>query len=417
MKCILIVLLLLAFPVSTAAAAPVNTPVNLRGHDITAKKVFKYGEDPADPGHCVTALFAEFPDRKHETATHWYTHIYADRPDAQHRSIDEAIDPPYDDVFTFGGITWRAPKGKHWALISTSWADGPPSAVEHCARAYGKYPQIFRDPVKVRYEYTTSGYIAGYVSVVPAWGGGPYSSGVHEKFPAAEMTKLLTGLRIKAKGKHRTFTAPVLPDGAENGYYIIKVPKKDLGPFKISPVTPAGIALEPESLTTTLTPGRVFKASYKTGYDCSAKPPGMKFVPTTDRFFRRDGVGVEYNCRSRRLAMGFATDYASSYDAQSKALSCRWPDGSQAPNSVRDRFDSLPMPLQSGGAFSGVGAAPYVPKWANGTFGELEWKGHFVRPDRLLVEVRNAACRSPCAARCSRRTASPRADRWSTRMS
>lgn len=389
----LLIALLLAFPVSSAtASAQVDTPVNLRGHDITAKKVFKFGVDPADAGHCVVALFAEFPDRKNETATHWYTHIYSDRPGASYRKTDGAIDPPYDDVFTFGALTWRAPKGKHWALVSKSWADGPPAAVEHCVSAYGKYPQIYRDPVKVRFEYTTSGYITGYVNPVPAWGAGhPYSNDVREKFPAAEMTKLLTGLRIKAKGERRTFIAPVQPDGAETGYYTIKVPKKDLGRFKITPATPDGIALEPESVTTTLTPGRVFNVNYKTGYDCSAKPPGMKFVPD-GRFFRRNGVGVEYSCRSRRLAMGFATDHVASYDAESKTLSCLWPDGSQAPNSVSDRYDSLPMPLQSGGAFSGVGAAPFTPLWANGTFGELQWKGHFVRPDRLLAEVQNPAC-------------------------
>lgn len=391
-KRILIVMLLLAFPVSTAKAAPVDTPVNLRGHDVTAQKVFKIGEDPGDPGNCVVALFAEFPDRKNETATHWYTNSYADRPGSPPRPTDGAIDPPYDDVFTFGGLTWRAPKGKHWALIGKSWADGVGGSA-HCARAYGKYPQIYPDPIKVRYEYTTSGYITGYVNPVTAWGeGNPYSAATDEEFPPAEMTKLLTGLRIKAKGKEGTFTAPVKPDGAVTGYYIIKVPKKALGPFKVAPVSPDGIALEPKSVATTLTPGRVFRVDYETGYDCSAKPPGMKFVPSKSaRFFRRDGVGAEYDCRSRRLAMSFAADRATSYDAQSKGLSCRWPDGSQAPYNLRQRYDSLPMPLQSGGVFSGVGSDPFFT-WANGTFGDLQWKARFVRPNRLKVEVQNAAC-------------------------
>lgn len=389
----LIALLVLVLPVSTAAAAP-HTPVNLRGHTITADKVLKVGVDPADPGHCVVALFAEFPDRKNETATHWYTNFYATRPGSPARPTDGAIDPPYDDVFTFGALTWRAPKGKHWALVSKSWADGPSGTGDGCARSHGKYPQLYPDPVKVRYEYTTSGYITGYVTVVQAWGdNNPYASEVEEKFPPAEMAKMFTGLRVEVKTKRRTYTELVKPDGTSNGYYIVKIPKKDLGPVKITPDAPDGIALEPtKTIATTLTPGRVVRVDYETGYDCSAKPPGMKFVPSESaRFFLRDGVGAEYDCRSRRLAMGFAANRASSYDAVSKGLSCRFPDGSQGTYSVRQRYDSLPMPLQSGGVFSGVGSDPFF-KWADGTLGELQWKARFTKPDRLRVEVQNAAC-------------------------
>ena len=295
-----LLVLLLAPAVARAQDKPKEKVVN-------ATKVFRTGENPADPGNCVTALFAEYKEIKNYSAIEWRTTLYSESGTT--RESSGQINAPYDDVFTFGALRWQAPKHKHWSLVGKSWADGPPGH-DHCATPAGKYPQIFRGPVKITYrsnEGTARIYgrvepVTAFTRITPRDGDLPSSD--IDKLPQEEITKLLSGLTVIAKGPKKTFKAPVLPDSAEQGYFKMEIPGRYYGRYTLSMKAPKGISAEPAQRTVRIKPGVEERADWELGYDCSVPPPGMKFAPRRDSYVSTDGAGVvgvelQWNCRAR----------------------------------------------------------------------------------------------------------------------
>ncbi len=142
---VLVLLAFLAFAAPAAAAPDPDQPT------VVAQTIFMHGEDPADPGHCTAAVFAQFPEKKGFVAQNWTTTFHA--PNGTTRPAGEALTPPdYGDTYTFGGIVWKAPAPAHWAFISHSYADGPGrcDGSEFEAKYRGFYP----DPIVVTYGLT-----------------------------------------------------------------------------------------------------------------------------------------------------------------------------------------------------------------------------------------------------------------------
>lgn len=138
-------LLALVLPTSARAAGNPDQPTAV------AKTVFMHGEDPADPGHCTAAVFAQFTDKKGFVAQNWMTTFHA--PNGSTRPASDALTPPdYGDTYTFGAIVWKAPAGTHWAFVSHTYADGP----GRCdgAEYEAKYRNFYPDPIVITYGLT-----------------------------------------------------------------------------------------------------------------------------------------------------------------------------------------------------------------------------------------------------------------------
>ncbi len=100
-----------------------------------------------------------------------------------------------------------------------------------------------------------------------------------EELPQAEITKLLSGLRMVAKGPERTFTAPVIHDGAKQGTFNVKIPGRFSGRYAVSIMAPRGVEVQPGRTFVSVEPGAMKEARWTSGYDCDVRPPGMTFTP------------------------------------------------------------------------------------------------------------------------------------------
>ncbi len=258
----------------------------------------------------MTTLFAEYKEIKNYSAIKWTTKAGSDPATA--REISGPIYAPYNDVYRYGGLEWRAPKNKHRSVISESWAAGAPRAGggSNCTEMTARTKELFPNPIKVLYRSNQhTARITGYLDPVKAYeritdGKGGFPQREVDELPQEEITKLLSGLTVVAKGPKKTFKAPVRPDGAKHGWFTMEIPGRYYGRYKLKVKAPKGISADPSAQTVRIKPGVEERADWEMGYDCKVNPPGMSFAPRREHYVdskRGGALGVEllWNCRAR----------------------------------------------------------------------------------------------------------------------
>ncbi len=255
-------------------------------------------------------------------------------------------------------------------------------------------------------------YIVGTLRGVPAFTvPGLWTT----QWPTEDAARLMARFRIRAVGGRKT-----LSDVASGLSYRIKVPTKLLGRYRVAGL-PADIEkrqldLEPASRMVKVGPGESVRADFTFGYDCGVKPPGMSFVPKNGKY-RSNIMGVEYQCRSRRVMVRVAlwnavvedggtgdTSIHSDQDGTHelhclKGASFVWPrNWSEVTRAAYPEwtmaefpspFDRQPAPfkLRKGGGFGGS-----VPLAGADVLGQFKVDGAFTSPAIARASVVNTVC-------------------------
>ena len=90
--------------------------------------LYKNGENPDDPGNCVIASFAPWKQAAYKGYDAYQISFLVKTSGAPRAETRPLTPPDYDDVYTFGGLTFTAPADEHWGLLGESWRDGPGSS-------------------------------------------------------------------------------------------------------------------------------------------------------------------------------------------------------------------------------------------------------------------------------------------------
>lgn len=365
---------------------------------VTATKVWKTGKGADNPDSCYVALLAEYRELKGYSAIKWTSKIYsADDPSFKGAPIEGPINAPYDDVYTPLGQRLAAPKDKHWTEIGFSSQAGSGD----CSELEARSKRITRDPIKVLYRSNRGTMrIYGTIDPVSAFARIIYGDGFPERdvdeLPQDEITKLLSGLKVVAKGPKKTFTAPVLPDGSKQSYFDMEIPAKYFGRYDVSIKSPKrDVEVLPKKRLVRVKPGLEERTAWTSGYDCDVKPPGMKFVP--DREYYTNGIRdplstreLNWSCRSRagRIRLAGSELNGDGYDnGTDNHFRCYssvigyYDTGSPTPQWL----ESHTMRLLPGGALT-----PVEANTDNGLL--FRWKGLFSSADRFTVSVSSPNC-------------------------